>query len=182
MPTGRPAPPDHLVVGHLAKPHGTKGELLVWPLTDAPDEVFAPGRELIVGDEQGELGAAPERWVVERCRPFKRGLLVKFDGLDDRTSVEPLVGRYVLLPASELAEPAGDELMYHQLLGLRVETVDGAVVGQVREVFETEPAHLLEVKGDDRIHLIPLAWRIVREVDLDGGRLVIEAPPGLLEL
>jgi 16S rRNA processing protein RimM len=180
--TGRPAPPDHLVVGHLPKPHGTKGEVYVWPLTDAPDEVFAPGHTVILGDEDGSLGVAPEPLVVERSRPFKRGLLVKFDGLDDRNAVESLVGRYVLLPVDELAEPAEDELMYHQLLGLQVETVDGTVVGRVREVFETEPAHLLEVKADDRVHLIPLARRIVKVVDLEGGRLVIEAPPGLLEI
>jgi len=179
---GRPASPDHLVVGHLPKPHGTKGELFVWPLTDAPDEVFAPGRTVILGDEDGALGVAPEPLVVERSRPFKRGLLVKFEGLDDRTAVEPLVGRYMLLPAEELAEPDEDELMYHQLLGLQVQTVDGRVVGRVREVFETEPAHLLEVSGDDGIHLIPLARRIVKAVDLEGGRLIIEAPPGLLEI
>ncbi|MEJ2218524.1 MAG: ribosome maturation factor RimM [Gemmatimonadota bacterium] len=180
--TGRPAPPDHLVVGHLPKPHGTKGEMFVWPLTDTPDEVFAPGRTLILGDEQGAVGVAPEPLVVERARSFKRGLLVKFEGLDDRTAVELLAGRYVLVPADELTEPAEDEFMYHELLGLQVETADGTVVGRVQEVFETEPAHLLEVKADDRIHLIPLARRIVKVVDLEGGRLVIEAPPGLLDI
>jgi ribosomal 30S subunit maturation factor RimM len=39
--------PEHLVVGHVTKPHGTKGELFVWPLTDRVEDVFEPGRELL---------------------------------------------------------------------------------------------------------------------------------------
>jgi 16S rRNA processing protein RimM len=53
----------------------------------------------------------------------------------------------------------------------------------VREVYETEPADLLEVEADGgKAHLIPFAERIVREVDAAGGRLVIDPPAGLLDL
>ncbi|MGH7505131.1 MAG: ribosome maturation factor RimM, partial [Longimicrobiales bacterium] len=75
------------------------------------------------------------------------------------------------------------EVFYHQLLGAEVVTVDGSVIGRVREVFETEPAHLLEVQSDEgRLHLIPFAERIVRRVDVDAGRITIDPPAGLLEL
>jgi 16S rRNA processing protein RimM len=74
------------------------------------------------------------------------------------------------------------EVYYHQLLGLEVVTLGGEVVGCVREVYETEPAHLLEVKGPERSHLIPFVKRIVKQVDLAAGRLLIEPPPGLLEI
>jgi 16S rRNA processing protein RimM len=78
---------------------------------------------------------------------------------------------------------AEDEVFYHELLGMRVETVAGVVAGVVREVFETEPHHLLEVVDDDgHKRLIPFAARIVRTIDRDGRRLVIDPPPGLLEL
>lgn len=179
---GRPAAPEHLVVGHIAKAHGTKGEVYVWPLTDDPEEVFAPGRSLLLGDTEGGLGEAPESLVVDGCRSFKRGYLVHLEGLEDRTSVEPLTRRYLLAPAAELAEAAEDEWRYHELLGLKVETVDGAVVGTVREVYDTEPAELLEVEGPDRLHLVPLTRRIVKAVELEQGRLVIDPPDGLLEL
>jgi ribosomal 30S subunit maturation factor RimM len=52
---GERASPDHLVVGHITKAHGTRGELFVWPLTDRPRVIFAPGRELLLGDEEGAL-------------------------------------------------------------------------------------------------------------------------------
>lgn len=180
-PGGRGAP-EHLVVGQITKPHGTKGEVFVWPLTEHPEEVFEPGRELLLGDVDGTLGEEPLPLTVVSSRPFKRGLLLGLEGFEDRTSVTPLSGRYLLVPIGELAPLEEDEVYYHQLLGLEVVTVDGEVVGRVREVYETEPAHLLEVKGAERLHLIPFVKRIIKKLDLEAGRLVIKPPPGLLDI
>ncbi len=174
--------PGVLIVGHLNKAHGTKGEIFVWPLTDDVDAVFRPGVELMVGDTEGVGEDAGERVTVERARPFKRGVLLKLTGRADRTSVEPLAGRYVGLPREALRPLEEGELFYHQLLGLRVETADGAAVGEVREVYELAPADLLEVAGPERAHLVPLVRDVVREIDVEGGRMVIEPPEGLLEL
>lgn len=175
--------PEHLVVGHVAKAHGTKGELFVMPLTDAPEEVFVPGAVLLLGNAEGRLDDDSAEVVVEESRSFKRGELLKLAGVDDRNAAEPLAGRYLLAPASALTPPEEGELYYHQLLGLEVVTTGGTVVGRVREVYETEPADLLEVKtADGKLHLIPFAARIVQHVDMAAGRLVIDPPPGLLEL
>jgi 16S rRNA processing protein RimM len=179
---GERAEPEFLAVGHITKAHGTKGEVFVWPLTDTPHEIFAPGREVILGDTEGDVGDEPLALVVEHTRPFKRGVLVRFEGYPDRTAVDPLAQRYVLLPIEELEPLEEGEVYYHQLLGLEVVTTEGEVVGRVREVFDTEPAHLLEVKGPEKVHLIPFVERIVKKVDLEAGRVVIKPPPGLLEL
>lgn len=173
--------PEHLVVGQIAKPHGVKGDLYIWLLTDRPDAVYVEGRRLDLGDPEGRRSDDGDTLVVERARPYKRGLLVKFEGVDDRTAAEPLGQRYLLLPAEEIEPLAEGELFYHQLLGLEVETVDGESIGRIREVYETEPSHLLEVKGD-RVRLVPLTGQVVKEVDLENGRLVIDPPPGLLDL
>ncbi|HEX7051464.1 MAG TPA: ribosome maturation factor RimM [Longimicrobiales bacterium] len=176
------AGPEFLVVGHITKPHGTKGEVYVWPLTDRPEQLFAKGRELVLGDSEGAPGDEPLALRVERVRAFKRGLLVKFEGFPDRTAVEPFSQRYLLVPAEAVPPLEEGEVFYHQLLGLEVVTTAGEVVGRVREVFETEPAHLLDVQDGGRSRLIPFVERIVREVDLEAGRIVIEPPPGLLDV
>jgi 16S rRNA processing protein RimM len=179
----RTTSPEHLVVGHISKAHGTRGEVFVWPLTDRPDEVFVPGRALLLGNQEGALPPDAPSVVIESSRPFKGGILVKFEELGARTEADPVAQRYLLLPVSDLLPLAEDELFYHELLGCVVETVSGERVGIVREVFETEPNHLLEVKSDDgRLHLVPFAKRIVREIDRAGRRVVIDPPEGLLEL
>ncbi|HEX7118351.1 MAG TPA: ribosome maturation factor RimM [Longimicrobiales bacterium] len=174
--------PEYLVVGHVAKLHGTRGEVFIWPLTDEVEDVYAPGREVSLGSEDGELEAGAPTLVVERHRPFKRGLLVKFEGYDDRTSVEPFARRYLLVPIEHLRPLEEGEVYYHQLLGCEVVTVEGEVVGRVREVYDTEPAELLDVKGAGRSFLVPFVERIVEEVDVEAGRIVINPPPGLLDL
>jgi len=181
--TGGRAEPDHLVVGRVVKPHGTKGELFVWLMTDDPDEVFGPDRELWLGDEEGGLGEDAATLVVERSRPFKRGLLVMFAGVSNREAVESMANRCLLAPRDALSEPGDGETYYHDLLGLAVETVEGAAVGRVVGVYETEPADLLEVEADDgRRRLIPLSKQVVRRIDVAAGRLEIEPPAGLLDL
>lgn len=178
---GPRAQPDHLLVGRITKAHGTKGELYVWPHTDRAAEVFAPGRVLMVGDEDGSL--SDDVLVVERVREFKRGLLVGFEGIADRDTADPHGGRFLFAPRIELTAPAEDEFYYHDLVGLEVVTVAGEVVGTVREVFETSPADLLAVEfADGGRRFVPLTKPIVQGIDVEGGRLVIDPPPGLLEL
>jgi 16S rRNA processing protein RimM len=174
--------PEHLVVGQLSKPHGTGGELMVWPLTDRPEEIFVAGRRLLLGTAAGNLEEPVEEVEVVEGRPYRKGFLVRLAGVEDRSGAEALVTRYVLMRTDELGEPEPDEVYYHHLLGMEVELADGTVVGRVREVYETVPHHLLEVKAADRVHLIPFAREVVRTVDVEGRRLVIEPPQGLLEL
>ena len=174
--------PDYLVVGHLTKAHGTRGEVLIRLLTDEPESVFVPGARVILGDREGELGTAPLEQEVESSRPYRKGWLVKLGGIEDRTRAQELAGRYLLVPTEERGELEEGEYYYHQLLGLEVETVDGQDVGRVREVYETEPHHMLEVKGAHGVHLVPFRKALVKELDLERARLVIDPPEGLLEL
>lgn len=181
--TGERATPEHLVVGHITKAHGTKGELFVWPLTDRPDDVFAPGHELLLGDEDGIVADDSPSVVVETVRPFKRGLLVKLANFEGREDADGLARRYLLLPADAVPPLEEGEVFYHDLVGMQVETVDGVEVGRVREVFETEPHHLLEVQSDaGKLHLIPFAARNVSQIDVVAKRLVVDLPEGLLDL
>jgi|SRR5688500_2981889 len=173
--------PEHLVVGHVSKAHGTKGEVFVWPLTDRPDDVFAPGKEIEVEPSDEPEAESYDTLTIETVRPFKRGLLVKFDGIDDRTLVDGLAQRYLRVPVTAVAPLEEGEVFFHQLIGLDVVTADGERVGKVREVFETGPTHLLEVRTANGVVLVPFTERIVKKVDVEGGTLLIKPPPGLLE-
>jgi 16S rRNA processing protein RimM len=175
--------PSFLVVGHLNKAHGTKGEVFVWPLTDHPESTFAPGVILSLSDETGE---APDPTLatvtIDSVRPFRRGYLLRLQGVVDRGGAEALQGRYVLRPVHELADREEGEIFYHQLLGMRVRTTEGKEVGEIVEVYELRPADLLEVKGPEKTHFIPFLQSIVREVDEEAGVMVIDPPEGLLDL
>lgn len=176
-------PPEFLAVGFVSKPHGIKGEAFVQPLTDYPESVFAPGVVLrsAVGERQSpDPDAPPLR--IESCRPFQKGYLVRFGGATTRNDAERFRGRYLLRAIDDLAPLAEGEVFYHDLLGLRVETVDGLEVGQVREVYEMQPADLLEVATGRGTLLVPFLAAVVVDVRPGDGVLVIDPPEGLLEL
>lgn len=173
--------PPFLVVGHLNKAHGTKGELYIWPLTDYPESHFFPGAVHIPGDENGENPSRtlPEL-TIESVRPYRKGFLASFAGVGDRTAAEQLRGRYLLRPFDTIDELADDEIFYHELLGATVVTLDGATLGTVTEVYPVRPSHLLEVTGPDGDLLLPLSPRFVAEFDRERRRVTVDPPEGLL--
>jgi 16S rRNA processing protein RimM len=174
--------PTHLVVGHVSRAHGTRGEVYVSPLTDHPENVFAPGVVLRVAGEGEEPDPEVAPLRIESVRPFRDGVLLAFDAVPDRNAAERLQHRYLVVPFAELPALESGELFYHQLLGMRVRTVDGREVGEVQEVYELQPAHMLEVRGPGGTLLIPLTERIVRDVNAEEGWMVIDPPEGLLDL
>jgi 16S rRNA processing protein RimM len=175
--------PGFLAVGHLTRPHGLLGELYVTLLTDHPEGSFAPGVVLSPADATGLAPDAdlPPLTVVS-ARGFKSNVLVEFAGVESRSEAEALRGRYLLRPTSELERPAEGEYWQHQLVGLEVLTVQGLRLGKVRTIYELAPSDLLEVAGEGKEYLIPFREEIVVEVDVDGGRMVVDPPEGLLDL
>lgn len=168
-----------VVVGHVRRAHGIKGEVLVQPETDRPESVLAPDRTLMLRDG-GRDGRA--ELVVRSVRPHKGGWLIRFEGIEGRSAAEALAGRELLLTAEELEPLDDDEVFIHDLIGLDVVSVDGETIGVVRQVFVADPADLLEVRLPDRDVLVPFSAQIVREVDLDARRVVIEPPEGLFDI
>jgi 16S rRNA processing protein RimM len=169
-----------LVVGRVGRPHGIRGELTMQVHTDDPDLRFAAGSVLATEPAaRGPLTVASSRWHSGR-------LLVTFDGYADRDSAEDLRGTLLVMDSAEVGPPEDpDEFHDYQLVGLEVRTVAGVPVGVVADVLH-QGQDLLVVqppsgRAGDPI-LVPFVAAIVPEVDVAGGRLVIDPPPGLLDL
>lgn len=146
--------------------------------TDDPERRFAAGS--VLGSdppERGPLTVAQARWHSGR-------LLVSFAGVADRTAAEALGGT-LLVADSSTSSPADDPDEYwdHELVGLAVLTVSGQPLGAVEEVLHPPGGDLLVVhRVDGGELLVPFVREIVPEVDLPTGRLVVDPPPGLLDL
>ncbi len=171
-----------LVVGRLRKPHGLKGECTVFPLTDRPEEVFQPGRQLWMVDLAGsEVG---EPLTVERGRSYHREWLLKFEGVDSRTALEALPALRGVLVAADADDLAGleeGEVYTHELVGFAVRTAEGEAVGVVSELYELPSGVTLEIQGPKREFLLPYRQEFIHEVDRAGRQLTVTLPEGLLE-
>jgi 16S rRNA processing protein RimM len=159
--------PWSLVIGRVAAPFGTRGEVRVRAETDFPERF----REL--GDVCLELADGEERVVrVAGARLTPKGILVKLVGYDDRDSVEGL--RRALLkvkPSMAAALPEGSYWV-HEIIGLRAFTEEGRDLGEITEVLRS-PANDVYVTESA---MIPAVREVVREIDLEKGRMIVALP------
>jgi 16S rRNA processing protein RimM len=172
---------ESLVVGRILRPHGLSGELSVEVHTDDPEQRFAAGS--VLGTDPAEAGPL----TVEASRWHSGRLLVSFAGVADRTDAESLRGAWLTIDAADVPLPEDpDEFHDHQLTGLTVVTVTGELVGTVTDVLHHAQTLLAvtPAAGTSRRAevLVPFVAAIAVDVDLAGGRLVIDPPPGLLDL
>jgi 16S rRNA processing protein RimM len=172
---------EPLLVGRILRPHGLRGELSVEVRTDDPGDRFAAGSVLATDPpEAGPLTVAAWRWHLGR-------LLVSFAGIEDRTGAEALRGVWLTIDAADIPPPQDpDEFHDRQLTGLTVVTVSGELVGTVTDVLHPgqDLLAITPAPGTSRGSevLVPFVAAIAVEVDLAGGKLVIDPPPGLLDL
>lgn len=168
------------IVGLIRNAQGIRGEVVVEPLTDAPDAVFASGRRVFVGDAAGN--SADERTLtVEAARPFKGGLMVKFAELSDRNEAEMFRARYLFSPFDELEPPGEDEVYLHELIGMKVQLATGEEIGEVTGYYELPQGLTLEVGTERGSVLVPYRAEIVERTDSDARVVTVKGDTGLFD-
>jgi 16S rRNA processing protein RimM len=157
-------------VGRIAKSHGIGGEVSVRPLSEVASR-FEPGSVLRLEDDR--------TLTVERSRPHRDHVLVKFEEVGDRNEADALRGSVLLVDADQAPRiEEADRFWIHQVVGLEVVTEAGRSLGLIREV-EGNPANDLWVTEGGA--LIPAVREVVVGVDLAARRVTIRELPGLLE-
>ncbi len=165
---------QRVLMGVITGAHGVRGLVRVKSFTAEPDDIAAYGP---LEDERGERS-----FRLERVGAAKGVLLVRLDGIGDRNAAEALRGVRLYLPRAALPEPGEDEYYHADLIGLAVVLRNGEVLGRVRAVHDYGAGDSLEVeRPDGGVVIVPFTAAIVPEVDIKGGRLVVEPPPGLLD-
>ncbi|GAA4448508.1 ribosome maturation factor RimM [Phytohabitans houttuyneae] len=180
-----------LYVGRIARPHGIRGEVIVDLRTDDPDERFAPGKVLVTDpgampskDTDPAAFQVPERLTIEEVRSHHGRLIIGFDGIYDRNVAEALRGVLLCVDSADvgpLADP--DEFHDHQLVGLTAVTPSGETLGEVARIDHAPASDLLVLRRPEgHTALVPFVKAIVPEVDLAGGRVIVDPPEGLFDL
>lgn len=171
---------SYLAVARFAKPHGLRGEAIVFVLTTQAERVLVPGLVLTPLGVNGCPSGAP--LTIERARPYHRRWLLKFQGIDERTPLESWP--QVTLGIPDDGDPADDgtgPLRDHEVPGASV-LAHGKVIGTAREVLFVPGGPLLLVEGHGREHLIPYRPPILVATARARREIVVDPPPGLLEL
>jgi 16S rRNA processing protein RimM len=163
-----------VLFGRIVGPHGLHGALRLRTGNSeaAPDLV---ARLFVEHD-----GAVGEHRVRSSARAGRGSLKLELEGIGTIEQAQALRGAPVYVAVSDLPPTSEREFYYYQVVGLRVETTAGRLIGNIDEVFFNGANDVWVVKNGPVEVLIPVIDDVVRRIDLEGGRVVIEAVPGLL--
>jgi 16S rRNA processing protein RimM len=162
---------DELIcVGHILGAQGIRGEVRVFSNTSPRENILNYGPWYI---EQGE---ELEKLDVSG-RQQGRQVVARLAGIEDRNRAEELAGCRILIHRRQLPRLEAGDYYWSDLIGLKVETLQGEPLGVVASMLETGADDVMVLSGE-RERLIPFVIDdIVREVDLDRQRLVVDWRP-----
>jgi 16S rRNA processing protein RimM len=163
-------------VGKVVAPFGVHGELKVRSLSDIPDR-FTELEVVYLGPVH-----VPHRIIS--ARPSKGDMMVlKLSDIDDANTAEAVRNCDIAIPISQLAELPSDSYYQHDIIGLRVYTLDGRFLGKIVDIMPTgsNDVYIIEAAADNKQLLIPAIKDVIKQVDLSRQMMYIEAIQGLLD-
>jgi len=165
-----------VVVGRLGRPHGVHGEISVEVRTDDPENRFAIGAKITVKENNKKLTVASTRWHLSR-------LLIKFEEIQDRTQVDAVRGKLLVVEVDpNEATLENNEFYEFQLIDLEVFNTNNEKLGVVKEVLPGSAQALIVVKTlDNKEVMVPFVNQLVPEVDIKNKRVVMNPPSGLFD-
>jgi 16S rRNA processing protein RimM len=170
-------PGDLLLVGTVARAHGNRGQVIVNPETDFPEDRFAVGQVLRV--EQN--GRSTDRRIAS-VRFHQGRPIVALDGVESMDDAEALAGAELKVDASGVAPLAPGTFYHRDLVGCDVTDTAGRRIGTVARVDGPLDRSILAIDGTRGEVLIPLVADICVTVDPARKTIVVDPPEGLIEL
>lgn len=168
---------EMVLVGRIARAHGNRGQVIVDPATDFPEERFRAGSVLHV-----RRGDAAEPVTIESVR-FHRGRpIIGLTGIDTMDAAEALAGTELRIGDDALQPLPAGSYYHHDLIGCSVETPRGETIGRVTSVEGDAAGSRLVVETQNGEVLIPMAEGIWTSADVPARKIVVEPPEGLLDL
>lgn len=166
---------QYLKVGQIINTHGVKGEVKVYPLTDDINR-FKKLKFLYIKQKDEYI-----KLEIEGVKYLKNFVILKLKGIDDMNNAERHKNIYLYVDRDNTVKLEEDSYFIADLIGLDVITVEGEVLGSITSVFETGSNDVYEVrKKDGKSLLIPAIKDVIKQVDIENGKMLVKLLEGLL--
>jgi 16S rRNA processing protein RimM len=152
--------------------HGIRGELKCRIVTDFPTRRFKRGNTVLIRGEAHKIQAARIQGAT---------VLLKLEDVSDRDKAAALRGAEVEVPTHEAVSLPKGQFYWHQVIGLQVEDITSHEhLGEVTDIIETGANDVYIVRGQKGEILVPAIKDVVKQIDPEAGRMLIEPLPGML--
>lgn len=165
-------------VGVIASTHGLQGEVNVFPTTQDPNR-FKKLKKVTLHTQKGEEILLD----VVSARFFKKFVIVKFKQFGDINEVEKFRGCELTIDRKDAIKLNKGEYYCADLIGLKIVDEDGKELGTLSEILQTGANDVYEMTRndtDEKVY-IPAIKDCVKEIDVEGGKIVIHVMDGLLD-
>lgn len=162
--------PRMILIGRITAAHGIKGEVVIASRTARPEDVAAYGP---VSDAEGR-----RTLKIVSARTSSKGVISRIEGIADRNAAEALKGTDLYVPRDRLPAPAEGEHYAGDLIGLEAFHPEGQRLGRIVDVPNYGAGDLLDIDPGDggQSFLVVVSEDTVREIDVAGGRIVVDMP------
>ncbi len=167
-----PTEPEFITIGRILAPWGTKGKLKVEVITDSPQH-FTPCSKIYINRQL---------MTIDNTQWHKGKAIIKLDTIDSFEYAQRLRGQPIEVHHSQVYPLPEGQYYHFQLIGLEVWTTQGELLGNISQILTAESNDNYVVHGAKGEILIPAIEDVVKTIDLNKRRVVIEAIEGLLSL
>ncbi len=178
---------DLLQVGAIATTHGVQGEVKVFPMTDDVKR-FKKLKKILL-----DTGKGYQEMEISQVKFFKNMVILKFKGIDNINEIEKYKGKGLFVTREQAVICEKNEYFIADLIGLKVFTEAGELLGEIKDVLQTgandvyvvqiseESPYAQQMKNPGRELLLPAIQECIRTVDMAGRKMQVYLMPGLLE-
>ncbi|MCX7769924.1 MAG: ribosome maturation factor RimM [Proteobacteria bacterium] len=160
---------EYLPLGYILSPHGIKGHVILKTFSGEGTSLL---RGIFLSIKTNKKGFINLK--ILESRPYKKGFLVKFEGIDDRNSAEELVDSEVLIKRKDLPETEEHEYYWVDLIGCNVFTINDKFIGKVESLIETGGVDVIVVRDGKKEFLFPFSENVVKKVDINEKKIIID--------
>jgi len=173
---GKVCTEDLLLIGKVIRPHGLKGLVRIESFAESR-ETFLKAEEVFLERPSGET----VKHGIIAVTPSHKFFLLKLEGLDTREQAERYRGGNIYIEKGRLGRQS-DEYFWFELIGLPVYLDTGRRVGVIRHIVPGSGHDIYVVQDGEKEILIPAVHDVIKEVDLENGKVVITEREDLLSL
>lgn len=171
-----PSRDDLIQVGHVHTAYGIKGWVWVMSRTEPIANIFSYGPWYL--DRAGTLAKV----VLVDHRAQGKGLVAQFAGCEDRNAADLMIGATIWVPKSALKTQSDNEYFWSDLIGMRVVTEQGVLLGCVDDMMETGANDVIVLKAcdgsvDDQERLLPWVDQVVLKIDREAKCITVDWDP-----
>lgn len=165
-------------VGKIVNTHGIKGEVKIIKITDFDDRFDVGNKLYFLGKNEKK----PIQLTVASHRMHKQFDLVQFESYNTIEVAEKLKEGMLMIREEQRGTLDEGDFYYHEIIGCTVYTNENEELGNIKEILAPGANDVWVVtRPNQKDLLIPYISDVVKEVDIEEKKIIIEPMEGLLD-